>query len=112
MKLKIQIWLLIATFIASLFSSTELKVHFLNADVFQFQVKTSIQIKPFRHIEETIEEEISIKKKVKQLIGHSNFNTLSSTCISVCSLFLVNDCTYSYFLAFDTSPPCFSYVNI
>lgn len=112
MKLKIQIWLLIATFIASLLSSTELKVHFLNVDVFQFQIKTSIQINPFRHIEETIEEEISIKKKVKQLIGDPNFNILSSPCISVFSHFLVNDCTYSYFLAFDTSPPCSFYVII
>ena len=107
MKLKIQIWLLILTFIASLLSSSELKVHFLNADAFQYQAKTSIQSGPFRQIVETGEDDLSIKKKVKQLGGRAHFETSAIVCKVFCSHSFSLDETLRKLIAFDTSPPSF-----
>jgi hypothetical protein len=107
MKLKIQIWLLIATFIASLLSSSEFKVHFFNADVFQFQIKTSIQSDPFLLIEETTENDLSIKKKVKQFGGRAHIETSAFVCKVFCSHSFSVEKTIRNVVAFDTSPPCF-----
>lgn len=107
MKLKIQIWLLILTFIASLLSSSELKVHFLNADAFQYQTKTSIQSGPFRQIDETVEDDLSIKKKVKQFGGRAHIETSAFVCKVFCSHSFSVEKTIRNVVAFDTSPPCF-----
>lgn len=107
MKLKIQIWLLFVLFMASLLGHNGLNVHFLNADVFEFETKTSIHPESFQQIEEPIECDLTIKKKVKHLIDCFHLVTVGFVRNIFNPLSLSNQIAHWNLVAFDTSPPAF-----
>lgn len=105
MKYKIHIWLLIGFFVASLFETSDLEIHFVKANVFQYQIKTSGQGNPLNIIEDTRESGFSVKKKFKQLTDKTSFQVFQKNAIPNSILFIFCPYIQSIFDAFDTSPP-------